>query len=311
MSVIICTYNPKPAIFSEVLKALENQTLPQQNWRLIVVDNNSEEPVSKNFNLDWHRNAVVIREDNPGLAHARLAGFQKCQPGDLIVFIDDDNVPDAGYLQICRDFSAHHPEAGCFGGKSLPVFETPPPGWFYQTQINLGCQDLGDDIYISNYRKNELPGYPPNAPIGTGMAITYNAFKSYVDDVASSPDRLALGRKGTDLSSGEDNDIVLTIIKKGYEIAYVPSLIVHHLIPQVRYSFGYLKQMAYKSNLTWIRVLELHHINPHKPIAAWTVLPRKLKAWFKLQAWKSKLNYIRWQGACGTFDALALIKTNG
>ena len=93
------------------------------------------------------------------------------------------------------------------------------------------------------------------------MVITKEAFLAYVNDVKNNPQRLSLGRKGNQLTSGEDNDIILTIVKKGYEIAYVPQLLVHHIIPEKRYTTDYLEKMAYESNLSWIKVLNMHGIH--------------------------------------------------
>jgi len=134
------------------------------------------------------------------------------------------------------------------------------------------------------------------------MVMLYTAFDAYLKTV--NPQKLNLGRKGNALDSGEDNDIVMSVIKNGYEIAYYPKLLILHKIPARRYSFDYIKEMAFKSNLSWMRVLTMHGVNPHRRIATWTVTLRQLKAWFVLSAWKSKLNYIKWRGACGAFEGL-------
>lgn len=47
-----------------------------------------------------------------------------------------------------------------------------------------------------------------------------------------------------------------------------------------------------------------------KKIPYWTVLLRKIKAFFYYQAWKDSISYIRWQGACGTFEGLASLSVN-
>lgn len=307
VTVIVCTYNPDPKILKETLLSLKNQTLDKRYWELIVVDNNSAFPIPELNHLDWHINSQVVIEQKPGLVYARLAGFNLCQPGSLIVFADDDNILNENYLENCLAFSLTHPHVGCFGGRSLPMYETTPPDWFFTLGINLGCQDFGDKEYISRYNDIDykLSHYPEKAPIGTGLVVTYDAFLAYAKGV--NDDKLKLGRKGADLTSGEDNDIILTIVSNQFEIAYVPTLIVNHIIPKKRYSFTYLKNMAYKSNISWIKVLEMHHINPHLSIPKWTVPLRQAKAWIMLSAWKNKANYIKWEGACGVFRALSEI----
>jgi glycosyltransferase involved in cell wall biosynthesis len=305
VSVIICTHNPDRRIIREVLNALAVQTLERHHWELIIVDNNSDVSVQEVVNIDWHPLAHIIHEARPGLVFARIAGFKACTAGSLIVFIDDDNVADSLYLELALSFSELNRQVGCFGGRSIPEFETPPPDWLNMTGISLGCQEFGQEIYLSDYAAVDfrLSHYPEKAPIGTGMVMLYAAFGAYLKTV--NPQKLNLGRKGNELDSGEDNDIVMSVIKNGYEIAYYPKLLILHKIPARRYSFNYLKEMAFKSNLSWMRVLTMHGVNPHSRIANWTVKWRQLKAWFVLSAWKSKLNYIKWRGACGAFEGLA------
>ncbi|RYZ24761.1 MAG: glycosyltransferase family 2 protein [Chitinophagaceae bacterium] len=306
LSVVICSYNPKPSIIARVLDSLQQQTLDRTCWELILVDNNSTEPLSKSINLSWHPHGKIIREPRAGLFHARVCGVENAQ-APLIVFADDDNVLGKDYLLKSYTFHQSHPEVGCFGGKSLPVFETPPPGWFAESGINLGCQNYGDHLHISNYAavNFHVAEYPQKAPIGTGMVILKKAFLLYLEEVLQNPDRAKLGRRGKSLSSGEDNDIILTIVKKGFEIAYLPDLVVQHLIPANRYSKDYLKRMAFESNRTWMKVLHYHSINPRKKINKLTYLPRKLKSYLNHRAWRSPLSEIQWMASCGTFKGLS------
>ena len=46
LSVVLCTYNPRPRVLAEVLDALREQTLPKDRWELVVIDNNSDRPLT-------------------------------------------------------------------------------------------------------------------------------------------------------------------------------------------------------------------------------------------------------------------------
>ena len=306
LSVVVCTHNPNLEILTKVLESIRAQTLPVAQWELLVIDNSSTPPLDKNIDISWHSNARIVIEQKLGLSFARLAGVAKAQT-ELIVFVDDDNILEENYLEKAATFHVQHPQVGCFGGKSIAIFETPPPEWFFKAGINLGCQEYGDQVYVSDYRKDnyQLKDYPIKAPIGTGMVIQKKAFMLYLEEVKHSTKRLALGRKGKALTSGEDNDIVLTIVKRGFEIAYVPDLIVKHLIPQKRYSLDYLKQMAFESSRSWIKVLDLHGISKWEKISPKSLPLRYLKSWMRYKPWKSPLNRIRYQGSCGTYKGLS------
>lgn len=300
LSVVICTHNPKPEIFSKVISSLKDQSLKYHQWELILIDNQSATPVSEWIDISWHPSSKIIIEPTLGLSHARLSGVRAANT-DLIVFVDDDNILNEEYIQESLKFHYQHPEVGCFGGRSIPEFETPPPQWFFSTGIDLGCQNFGDKLHISNFRSKDfrVTSYPQFAPIGTGMVILKQAFLMYVEEVARDTRRLELGRKGQALTSGEDNDIILTIIKHGFEIAYVPTLQIRHIIPQKRYSQGYLSKMAFESNRSWVKVLNMHGINAWKHISPMTLPLRKLKAYLKIKPWKSNNKLIEWQAACG------------
>lgn len=306
VSVVICTYNPSIKVLTRVLNSLKHQTLDAKKWELILVDNNSVNPVSSQIDLSWKVNSSLLLEMTPGLSFARLKGVLAAQ-NNLIVFVDDDNILNKSYLEIADSFFCAHPQVGCFGGKSIPLYETSPPSWLSETGINLGCQDFGDQLYISTITKTKQTQYPDKAPIGTGMVVSKVAFLKYVNDVQSNPERLKLGRVGNQLTSGEDNDIVLTIVKHGYELAYVPDLVISHYIPQKRYTKSYLEKMAFDSNRSWIKVLDIHSINPWKPIPKYTLKLRQLRAWFSHKAWKGEAAFIKWKGACGLFQGLSEI----
>lgn len=308
LTVVICTFNPNLNTLYLVLNALKGQSIPLSAWELLIIDNNSTTPLEQILDLSWHPIAKIIREEKPGLSYARVKGvtFSK---SELIVFVDDDNLLDKNFLQQSYEFYKNNPQVGCFGGRSLPVFETTPPDWFKDAGIKLGCQDFGNEPYISDYSSVgfKLFSYPEKAPIGTGMVIQKKAFVTYLQEVDSDEERMKLGRKGQLLSSGEDNDIILTIIKKGYEIAYVPKLLVHHMIPLRRYSIDYLQKMAFESNKSWVKVLAIHNLCQWKRINKWTYGLRKMKSYLKNRAWQSPQSSIQWYKSCGKLKGLSEI----
>ena len=306
LSVVICTYNPDLKILSMVLKSLQEQSIPMSDWRLIIVDNKSKYTLKEHVDLSWHPNHLIIREEKIGLLNARITGYNLSEES-LIVFVDDDNQLKKDYLEVALKFHRNYPQVGSFGGKSLPIYETAPPQWFHKAGISLGCQDHGESLIMSEYHLVDftITEYPFFAPIGTGMAVTKPAMRTYINDIKDNKERLKLGRSGDSLYSGEDNDMNLTFIKKGFEIAYVPELVVNHIIPEKRIRVDYLSHMSYNSSRSWIKLLYSHQLHSLKPIPKWTVPLRKVKAWIVYEAWKSSLNYIRWRGACGTFEALS------
>jgi glycosyltransferase involved in cell wall biosynthesis len=244
-----------------------------------------------------------VREEQLGLTNARLRSFSESQ-GEIVVCVDDDNVLDPDYLtQVLLAFETDA-QLGAVGGKAIARYEAAPPAWFAGLDISLGCRDLGDAPLRASWSgiAAENRQYPICAPIGAGMAIRRAAFAAYVAATRSDPKRKRLGRRGSDLASGEDNDIIMSVLEQGLLVAYLPQLRLDHLIPAHRLTPEYLARYAYSSNRTWVQVLDVHGLRPWPRIARWTSAVRCARAYARNAAWVSEANYIRWRAACGLID---------
>lgn len=310
LTLAICTFDPRPDHFQLTLDAIRAQWKAETNIELLIIDNASPNPLGPRIDLSWATGqGRVVREDLLGLTHARLRAFKEAA-GEYILFVDDDNILSEGYIQQSIDIMDKNPRMAAVGGKVLPVFEVPPPEWFAETGIGLACRDLGDNPIEAHWSKgdNLSRSYPDCAPIGAGMIVRRSAFADYVDSAAKSPIRLALGRRGADLSSGEDNDMILTFMANGWHVGYWPELKLDHLIPASRTSLEYLKRYARSSNRTWVQVLAVHGIAQWKALPKWTVPFRAARAWLITQPWRSPAAAVRWQGQIGLFEGQATLR---
>ncbi|TDO23149.1 glycosyltransferase [Pedobacter duraquae] len=297
ISVIITTFNPDLERLNQTLAALKNQTLSADQWELIIVDNNSSPSLS--ILIDWHPQYTCVVEQLQGLTYGRLKGFNLAV-AELIVMVDDDNVLHPDYLKRAKDIMEQQPELGAIGGKSIPIFESQPKDWIKAFYHNLALRDLGNTVILNSWDHT----YPATAPIGAGMIVRKSALKNYIDKVNKAGTVIA-DRSGKMLGSSGDNDIVLEILKAGWQTGYFPELILHHLIPDSRTTTSYLARLINQSNKSWMTVLKRHHINPWPEISVWSLPLRKIKAFITYSAWSNKVNYIKWRGACGSFDGLA------
>ena len=300
LTVILPTHNPDAGRLRRTLRALRAQSLPTEQWELLIVDNASRPALSlPDFADIAPANTRLITEPQPGLTHARRRGFAAAG-GELIVLVDDDNVLAPDYLAQVAALFAAHPAVGALGGRSAPEFEQVPASW-WQSEFNglIACRDLGPAPLLATGRHE----YPACAPIGAGMALRRAAAQTWLADPTASslPDR-----RGGELTSGGDNDIILTVLAAGWAVAYFPNLALTHLIPAGRMQPGYLGRLNRGIAKSWMQVLHKHGVNPWPPVAAWTVPLRVLKAWFAYRAWSGPAACIRWQGARGHFEGRVL-----
>ena len=305
ISVLIPTHNPRPDFLDRTLAALRAQTLALSEWELLLIDNCSAPALSPAL-VAWHPHGRVVPAPVLGLTHARLAGFAEVRAG-ILVWADDDNLLDPDYLQIVLEAFSNAPHLGAIGGKSIPEYESPPAAWYRPDLAPIGCRDLGDTREEARWNPGEGRYYPNCSPIGAGLAIRKNALSVWIRAVQNDPLRQQLGRTGTALTSGEDNDINLTLLADGWSVAYLPNLRLTHLIPPRRLSIDYQQRIAQAAFRDFVRVLAIHGIRPWPPIPPWTVSLRKAKAWLTHRAWTGPAAKIHWHGLCGQIEGRAAI----
>lgn len=300
VSVIIPTHNPNRIRLSRTLTGLRLQTLSLNRWECLIVDNASQPALASGAFSEGPANQRIIFESTLGLNAARRAGL-RASSGTVVVFVDDDNVLAPDYLEQCLMAFTRLPGVGAVGGKSRPEFDVPPAPWQKEFLPLLALRDLGEQELVSSHTqqngKSEVR-YPAFAPIGAGLALRGQAGQAWLNETTS----VTTDRRGLELTSGGDNDLVLTVLQQGWEVAYVPQLKLHHLIPEARLTRPYLARLNRGIQKSWMQVLTHHGANPWSSIPAWTALPRKVKAWFTHRAWTDHAAYVRWQGACGHFE---------
>jgi glycosyltransferase involved in cell wall biosynthesis len=227
ISLIICTHNPSEKIFPKVLEALKNQILDKAFWELLVVDNRSSIAVAECFDLSWHPNHRILVEQKPGLLAARLAAINEAS-GDILVFVDDDNLLDTGYLEEVLRIAETFPMLGIWGGSSLGVYETSPPEWIRRREHHLSVRLITENV-LSNGKKLIPPWI-----IGAGMVVRREVAEEYASRMRTDARRASLGRNVSRLIGGEDLDMSMTACDMGLYRGVFSSLSLSHLIPKTR-----------------------------------------------------------------------------
>jgi glycosyltransferase involved in cell wall biosynthesis len=236
VSVIICSHNPREEYLRRVLDALKAQTLSVKDWELLLVDNASETPLAGRADLSWHPHARHVREEKLGLTHARLRGITESR-GNLLVFVDDDNVLRADYLQASLKIGADWPWLGAWNGSCIPEYETEPPAELQPYLWGLLTEKLTTSLWA------KLPHGGLALPTGAGMAVRRAVAEQYRELTLRDPLRQALDRSGKNLGAGGDSDMALSGYKLGLGAGRFPELELTHLIPARRLTLEYLEKL--------------------------------------------------------------------
>jgi glycosyltransferase involved in cell wall biosynthesis len=242
ISVIICAHNPRPEYLRRALDALKAQTLAQPQWELLLIDNASKNTLATAWDLSWHPQARHIRETELGLTPARLCGI-KNSTGELLVFVDDDNVLAPDYLNQALNLSITRSCMGAFGGNVVGEFETAPEKWVDIMFSVFAVVDVKAEQWMCG------PGTSAQlmAPCGSGMIIRKMVAEYWAKMSASDPLRRGLGRKGASLAGSEDIDMALCACVLGLAVGRFPQLQLTHLIASRRLKREYLLRLAEES----------------------------------------------------------------
>ena len=300
ISVIIPAHNPHPGRLRRTLDGLAAQTLAPDAWELLLVDNGSIPHIPAPGPA--FASGRVVVEPTLGLTPARLRGLSETR-GDIVVFVDDDNVLSPRFLESVRKIFSELPRLGAAGGPVTPEFEQPPPAWASEFLGLLALRDLGPAPQIA--AGSATAPWPAFAPVGAGLCLRRAAAEPYILALRTDPSRIGFDRTGRSLASGGDNDLVFTALHAGWDVGYFPELALHHLIPSTRVSADYLARLNQGIMRTWVRVLHQHAQSPWPAIARWTLPMRTARAWWRFQPWRSPAHRIRWRGAVGQFQGQA------
>lgn len=271
VSVILCTHNPRGEVLEETLEGLKRQTFDENQWELLLIDNASKLALTDRFVSVELPAMRIIREETLGLTPARLRGIRESR-GDLLVFVDDDNVLNPGYLEHAWSIFQSRPYLGAFGGSITPEFEEPPPDWTHPYWYLLAVRETPYD------RWGHLPGNAELEPCGAGLCVRREVAESYREVVEKDPLRASLDRRGQSLASAGDMDLVACALDMGLAIGRFKDLQLVHLIPPARLRPEYLlrlyEEMVFSGEL-------LKRARGHQPNQMVRTLKGDLRQWLR------------------------------
>jgi glycosyltransferase involved in cell wall biosynthesis len=231
-SIIICCYNSSSRL-APTLEHLANQKIEGLDCELLIVDNNCSDDTVDIAHEVWFKNVSpfplkFVKESNPGLSNARKAGVMEAQ-GEIIVFCDDDNWLDQNYLKIA--FDLFQKDNKIFGacGFCEPVAEIPLPDWFNQYAPFYACG-------LPQLYDNQLLTLR-----GAGMIVRAKILRALYSEGIS---HFTSGRKGADLTSGEDDEISFWLKGVGGKLVYYESLQIKHFMEERRLTVEYRDRLV-------------------------------------------------------------------
>lgn len=248
-SIVICTYNPDERILKRCLDAVQKFDTANLSIEVILVDNNSKVAVKDLPFIKTYIEAIpsmsILYVAQQGVQHARIEAIKKSR-GKYIVYIDYDNEPSADYLQQLSVLNKQYPQVAAWGPGDVSVdfIDGAPAG--IEDYARAALQERHEpQLFFANE-----PEWQACYPFGTGLC-TYTAILNEYVMLAELGKFTLPGRKGNKLTSGEDTQMVLLCISKGYSAGVSPALKLKHVIPGSRTTLQYLKRLAYGTGISY------------------------------------------------------------
>lgn len=253
VSFIVCTYNGSNFLSIVLDSLLEQKGFNTNFHEIIVVDNKSDKDhafLIKQI-VDSKRTVKLVYENEPGLNNARKNGVLNSS-GDIIIFVDDDNILDPKFLMTATSLINVNQNVGAFCGYNIPVVldETKElPIWFKQDERIFACGKLTDKSKLITWSIGEV--------WGAGMVIRRSLIEPLfrIDWKFMTSDRTK-----SNLSSGGDSEISYWVVLLGYDLYWSEDLKLKHLLNEDRLTLDYLKKIktAMKQSGEILKVYKKH-----------------------------------------------------
>jgi glycosyltransferase involved in cell wall biosynthesis len=236
-TVALCTHNHADRLV-RTLRDLEALKMPKAKWELLVIDNGCSDGTPALLNgYTWPAGWTVrvVREDNLGLSNARNRAAAEAR-GEYIIFIDDDETPDADWLCAYeRLIEGKRPDA--FGSRIRVLFEDERPAWLQDELLGfLGEVNRFDEV--TPLREPDTYFFGGNFGCRTALVTPLGGFDPM------------LGRKGSVNIGGEEIDFYRRLLAHGHRVWWTPDAVIHHRIQAAKLNRKYFLDLHFRQG--WI-----------------------------------------------------------
>lgn len=211
-SIIIPVYN-RASLTRQCLNAILSKPPLAGDFEIIVVDDASTDITPALLTSYGQRIRVIRHETNSSFAVSCNDGAATAA-GDYLVFLNNDTMPQAGWLDALETYAFNHPKAGIVGSKLLFPNDT--------------IEHAGMVICQDRQPRHHYLGFPADHPAvnksrryqivaAACMLVRHGAFEE-------------VGGFDTAFRNGyEDVDLCLRLGERGYEVHYCHESVLYHL----------------------------------------------------------------------------------
>lgn len=189
-------------------------TLPDDGQEILVIDNCPSDDSSRRV-VESYPGVRYVVEPRPGLNHARNRALAEAT-GEVIAFIDDDAVPDHGWLRaLLKNYEQR--SVACVTGLTMPVeLETEAQEAFEAyTTFSRGFRRRAFHSLNHDPLQAGIIGSGVNMSVRRSATLRSGGFDNTLD-------------AGTPTQSGGDHEMFTRLMVHGFKIVYEPTALNWH-----------------------------------------------------------------------------------
>jgi len=239
LTVAFCTFKRADRL-PELVAALRVQHCPVP-FEILAVNNNSPDNTLQVLDELKKQPGSPLRfvtEVAPGIVPARNRGLAESLDRDILVFIDDDELPQPGLLDAAYDAIANE-GADCVGGRvEIDFAPHGRPLW-------LESDVLG---FLAEVDHGDAPFWITTTQTPIWTANVAYAMRMFRDDPSLRFDK-RYNRQGVDVGGGEDAVMLRELLARQARIRYRPDMAVWHSVDPWKLRRRYFLKLHHRAGL--------------------------------------------------------------
>ena len=237
LTFAFCTYNRADRL-EKLVAAMRAQSCPVP-FEILVINNNSTDHTAQVLSELARQPGALLRwvtEPVQGIVAARNRGIAEAMNSDILVYIDDDEIPLPGLIQAAADAILKE-GAQCAGGRVAVDFSNiQRPNWLEDNLLGfLAAVDHGPNSF---WIKDET------TPIWTAN-VAYDV-RLFREDANLRFDK-RFDRVGNVAGGGSDAVMFRTLLARGVRTRYRPDMAVLHSVDTWRLKRKYFLSLHYRA----------------------------------------------------------------
>jgi glycosyltransferase involved in cell wall biosynthesis len=233
LTILFATRNGEH-VLRRTLEAYCGLEAPAQAWKMVIVDNGSDDLTPAILESFKERLPLEsLEQPIAGKNRALNCGLRAIE-GRLVIVTDDDAIPNSSFLTAWSKYLDKQCDHELFGGSIDPLFEVPPPKWILKSNNQFDFLYAARDLDEGPIAANEIFG--PNMAVRSAVFERGFRFKEDIGPDGSDPG----------YPMGSETEFCCRVGLSGAKAWFAKEPRVQHLVRRSQLARSYWAKRAYQ-----------------------------------------------------------------